>query len=297
MFLLVGSSYGIVSKSSRQITKENEVKGISISGMFQIHPVVLSQNLRYRFSTLMENTLCELRVTLASTDMVSRTLKFYLFQFWLYLQQSSSDNQNCCNISQRNNGEETWEKNNMQGLCKKNSNVKSWFLYVQIASQNILSSTCLPRSHSEAPMPGLWHNWQEKMQNLECPHPCGNSYSLAVNNSYIAPPSLAPLRSTGPSCPMKMLRRFTILVRCSATPAASHRTGKVKKKPAAPENFAFTFLSRLLCCSDSFLPPPNSALGIEHNWWGVQQNRSRDNRAAVMAVLEDASRHICIRSA
>lgn len=38
MFLLVGSSYGMISKSSRQIAKENEMKGISVSGMLQIHP-------------------------------------------------------------------------------------------------------------------------------------------------------------------------------------------------------------------------------------------------------------------
>lgn len=56
-FLLIGSSCGMVSKSSRQITRKNEAKGISVSGMLQIHLVVLSQNLGYGFNTFMGSTL------------------------------------------------------------------------------------------------------------------------------------------------------------------------------------------------------------------------------------------------
>ena len=85
-FSLASGSRGMVSESSRQITKENEVKGISVSGMLQIHPAVFSQNLSYGSPTLSREAPCCLReamqkqLILASADMTSRTRGFHLLQ-------------------------------------------------------------------------------------------------------------------------------------------------------------------------------------------------------------------------
>lgn len=79
----------MVPKNSKQIARENEAKCISVSGMLQIHLVVLSQNLSCRFNTLMGSTLPPVwgfrkKVMLATADTTSWILGCYLFQFWLW---------------------------------------------------------------------------------------------------------------------------------------------------------------------------------------------------------------------
>lgn len=170
--------------------------------------------------------------------------------------------------------------------------MKSRVLYVRIASQNLLSSMRLPSSHSQWG-PCAWimaHEWRQMIQNPECQHPYGNSYFLPVNHSYAAFPfpCMSERHST---ClyPMKILMRSIILIKWSATPADSHSAWKIKQP----------HITRKLCPHTSlhagfFL---NTALGVGQDWWGMQLNRSGNNRAAVMAVLEDAnSRHTCVKS-
>lgn len=116
----------MVPKNSKQIARENEAKCISVSGMLQIHLVVLSQNLSCRFNTLMGSTLPPVwgfgkKVMLATADTTSWILGCYLFQFWLWPSTEQCRQPKLLQYLPK----DTWEGSGEEGGTKNKTTTKS----------------------------------------------------------------------------------------------------------------------------------------------------------------------------